>query len=116
ELDSPGETADDDEPPETAARTSRSVRRSEPTDLTRGGQMLPPARQESYHAPDSARVAQGELSEQAVGCSGRGPAPASGTAVASRLSDVERNQRLVPTGAVVPVGTIAPFGFNFAPG
>ena len=73
--------------------------------------MFPPARQESYHAPDPARVAQGELSEQAG-------VAAAHALLARRLrqetADVERTRRRPPAGAVVPVGIIALFGFNFA--
>ena len=79
----------------------------------RGGQMCPPARQESYHAPVPARVAQGELSEQAG-------VAAAHALLARRLrqdtADVGRTLRRPPAGAGVPVGTIALFGFNFPPG
>jgi hypothetical protein len=73
--------------------------------------MFPPARQVSYHGPDPARVAQGELSEQAG-------VAAAHALLARRLrqetADVERTRRRPPAGAVVPVGIIALFGFNFA--
>jgi FixJ family two-component response regulator len=42
----------------------------------RGGQMFPPARQESYHVPDPARVAQGIRANRAGVGAARGPAHA----------------------------------------
>ena len=73
--------------------------------------MFPPAGQESYHAPDPARVAQGELSEQAG-------VTAAHALLAQRLrqhtADVERDRRRTPAGAAVPIGILALFGFNFA--
>jgi len=62
--------------------------------------MFPPAGQESYHAPDPARVAQGELSAQAG-------VTAAHALLAQRLrqetADVECTRRRPPAGAVVPV-------------